>query len=83
MPLGCWLLGALLGPLAAGGAEFNAREYGADGDGSGDDTVPLTQCFEATAKAGGGIITIPPGDYFLSGEKPVPLCSRKSPQAGS
>jgi len=81
MPLGCWLLGALLGPLAAGGAEFNAREYGADGDGSGDDTVPLTQCFEATAKAGGGIITIPPGDYFLSGEKPVPLCSRLTVRA--
>lgn len=76
-----WLFAANLGTLAAGGAEFNARQFGAGAAGAGDDTVPLTQCFEAAAKAGGGILTIPPGDYFLSGEKPVPLCSRLSVRA--
>lgn len=59
----------------ANGAEFNARDFGAKADGATDDTPALTRCFEAVAKAGGGTVVIPSGDYFLKGEAPVPLCS--------
>ncbi len=60
----------------AHGAEFDAREFGARADGVSDDTPALTRCFEAAAKAGGGTVKIPEGDYSLKGEIPVSLCSR-------
>lgn len=61
---------------AARGAEFNATDFGTKADGATDDTAALAACFEAAAKAGGGTVTIPSGDYFLKGEAPVPLCPR-------
>ncbi len=44
-------------------------------DGVTDDTVALCRAFTAVAEAGGGVLTIPPGDYFLSGDTTIPLCS--------
>lgn len=38
------------------------------------DTASLEALFAPVAEAG-GIVTIPPGDYHLSGEKPIPLHS--------
>ena len=55
--------------------EFNARDFGTKADGQTDDTPAMEQCFTAVAKAGGGVLTIPPGDYFLPGEKPIVLSS--------
>jgi S-formylglutathione hydrolase FrmB len=40
-----------------------------------DDTPALTRRFEAAAKAGGGVVTIPAGDYFMKGDLPVPIAS--------
>jgi hypothetical protein len=57
-------------------AEFNLAAFGPKADGVSDDTPPLTRCFEAAAKAGGGTVTIPAGDYFMKGDLPVPLASR-------
>lgn len=62
--------------VSANGAEFDVSDFGAKADGATDDSPSLARCFEAVAKAGGGTVTIPPGDYFLRGDVPVPLCSR-------
>ena len=74
-----FLTTAMLLGLACGqarGGEFNARNFGAKADAVTDDTSALQRCFEAVAKAGGGVVTIPTGDYFLPGQKPVLLPSR-------
>lgn len=60
---------------SAGGGEFNARDFGTKADGVADDTPALERCFEAVTKAGGGVVTIPAGEYFLPGAKPVLLPS--------
>lgn len=41
---------------------------------SADDTEKLAGLFATSAERGGAIV-IPPGDYHLSGEKPIPLAS--------
>lgn len=60
---------------------FDLAAFSPRADGVTDDTPALTRCFEAVAKAGGGTVVIPPGDYFVSGDKPVPLASRTSVSA--
>lgn len=50
-------------------------DLGAKADGVTDDTAAFMACFEAAAKAGGGTLTVPAGNYFLSGVKPIPLTS--------
>ncbi len=62
--------------LPAFSKEFNPRDYGAKADGISDDTAAMRACFLASAAAGGGTVTIPPGDYFLKGESAIPLCSQ-------
>ena len=49
-------------PVAAGGG-FNARDFGATGDGQTKDTVALQQALDACAAAGGGTVVVPPGVY--------------------
>lgn len=44
-------------------------------DGVSDDTAAFQACFAAAAQAGGGVVTIPPGNYFLAGRESVPLSS--------
>lgn len=56
--------------------EWSVAAFGAKADERTDDTPAFIACFEAAAKGGGGTVTIPAGDYFLPGEKRVPLCSR-------
>ncbi len=53
-------------PVATAIATFNVREYGARGDGHTLDTAAINQAIEACAKAGGGVVAFPPGNY-LSG----------------
>lgn len=65
----------------AAGAEFSLRDFQPTADGKSDDTPAFRRCFEALAAAGGGTLTIPPGDYYLPGEKPLPLCSRSTVSA--
>lgn len=59
----------LLGWRLAGAAEtavrvFNAKDYGAVGDGRTDDTVAFSACLDALLKAGGGRLFIPEGKYL-------------------
>jgi hypothetical protein len=64
------------GPPPDHPADFHLRDFGVKADGASDDTPALQRCFEAVARAGGGVVTIPPGEYFLRGDTPVPLMSR-------
>jgi len=54
---------------------FHLSEYHPRMDGMTDDCPVLNRCFADASKAGGGVITIPPGDYFLSGGETILLCS--------
>jgi len=47
-------------------AVFNIKQYGAIGDNVATNTVAIQSAIDAAAKAGGGIVEIPAGDY-LSG----------------
>jgi hypothetical protein len=57
-------------------AEFNLSSYQPKTDGVTDDTPALQRCFADVAKAGGGVVTIPAGDYYVKGEASIPLSSR-------
>lgn len=46
---------------------FDARAFGATGDGSTNDTAALQALSAAVQAAGGGTIRIPPGDYRIFG----------------
>ena len=71
------ILGLIFADLEpAPAAEFSVAAFRPKADGVTDDTPAITACFEAAARAGGGTVTVPPGDYFMSGEAPVPLVSR-------
>lgn len=54
---------------------LSPHEFGAKADGATDDTTAFVACFEAAGKAGGGVLTVPAGNYFISGSKTIPLAS--------
>jgi hypothetical protein len=60
----------------AAGAEppdvYNVRAFGAKGDGKTDDTAAFQAALEAAAKAGGGTVYAPRGNYFFAGHLAVP-----------
>jgi hypothetical protein len=60
----------------AAGAEppdvYNVKAFGAKGDGKTDDTAAFQAALEATAKAGGGTVYAPRGNYFFAGHLAVP-----------
>ncbi len=62
--------------LCAHAATFNLADFKPAADGKTDDTAAIGKCFEAAVNAGGGMITIPAGDYFVKGDVTIPLCSR-------
>ncbi len=49
-----------------GGQAFNAKAYGAKGDGSTDDTTAIQSAIAAASAASGGIVYLPQGTYLLS-----------------
>jgi len=51
---------------------FSVREFGAKGDGQTDDTAAFQSALEAAAKAGGGTVHAPRGNYFFAGHLNVP-----------
>jgi hypothetical protein len=51
------------GAAAAAARLFNARAFGATGDGRTDDTPAFTACLEAVIEAGGGRMYLPAGVY--------------------
>jgi hypothetical protein len=51
---------------------FEVRQFGAVGDGTTDDTAAFQNALDAAAKAGGGIVHAPRGNYFFAGHLNVP-----------
>ncbi|NIP22598.1 MAG: hypothetical protein GWN76_10465 [candidate division Zixibacteria bacterium] len=51
---------------------FNVRTFGAVGDGKTDDTTAFQKALDAAAKAGGGVVYAPRGNYFFTGNLKVP-----------
>lgn len=45
---------------------FNVKDYGANGNGSGDDTAGVQAAINAAKAAGGGIVFLPAGTYPVS-----------------
>jgi len=60
---------ALQGPVSD---YFNVRSFGAAGDGQTDDTAAFQKALDAAAKAGGGVVYAPVGNYFFAGNLNVP-----------
>ncbi len=54
----------LLGGLCAAAAEFDARKYGAAGDGRTKDTAALQKAIDAASGSGGGTVLLTPGAYL-------------------
>ena len=61
--------------VSAGRAVVSLAAYSPKADGVTDDTPALAACFADVARRGGGVVTIPPGDYFVAAEKPAPIPS--------
>ncbi len=57
---------------------FNLCDFQPYADGVQDDTPALTACFEAVSRAGGGVVVIPPGTYYVAAAKPIPIPSGAS-----
>lgn len=47
----------------------------AKADGVTDASPAFVEAFASAAKNGGGVITVPPGDYYFDGKTSIPLCS--------
>ncbi|HOX03941.1 MAG TPA: glycoside hydrolase family 28 protein [Candidatus Paceibacterota bacterium] len=60
------LLSAAVLPAAGTDRVFNVRDYGAKGDRGVHNRTAIQAALDACAKAGGGTVRLPPGDY-LSG----------------
>ena len=67
-------VGAFAGEVDKGPVSdyFNVRSFGALGDGQTDDTAAFQKALDAAAKAGGGIVYAPVGNYFFAGNLNVP-----------
>jgi polygalacturonase len=57
------ILARLGEPLFSGG-DYLATDFGAAGDGRGDDQAALQRAIDACADGGGGRVIVPPGDYL-------------------
>jgi hypothetical protein len=53
-------------PYELGGGATNVRDHGAHGDGLTDDAGAIQAAIDATGRAGGGIVLLPPGTYALA-----------------
>jgi hypothetical protein len=51
---------------------FNVKDYGAQGNGSTDDTAACQAAIDAAVAAGGGAVFFPPGNYIINGGLTVP-----------
>ncbi len=60
---------------------LNLTDFTPAADGCTDDTPAFLRCFSAVAEAGGGVVTIPPGDYHLSGAASLPIPSHTRVEA--
>lgn len=51
---------------------YSVLDFGAHADGKADDTQAFQQAMDAAAKAGGGLVYAPRGNYFFGGHLNVP-----------
>ena len=51
---------------------YNLKEFGAKGDGTTDDTVPLKSALAFIASRGGGTLQIPEGDFLITSTLTLP-----------
>ena len=62
--------GTMTGPIVGfedkGGQVFNVKAYGAKGDGVTDDTAAIQATINACGSAGGGIVYLPAGNYYVT-----------------
>jgi hypothetical protein len=59
----CWFVFLAFSPLAFAGV-FSVRDFGARGDKATLDTTAIQATIDACSKAGGGEVSLPPGDYL-------------------
>jgi len=71
-----WLLGSLLACAAAVNATAvsaaDIRAYGARGDGITDDTGAFQRAMDHVSASGGGIVSVPTGDYLIASSLVIP-----------
>ncbi len=65
-------LGLVSTSLALADDVYSVRDFGALGDGKTDDTAAFQKALDTAAKAGGGIVHAPRGNYFFAGQLNVP-----------
>ncbi len=65
-------LGLVSTSLALAEDVYSVRDFGALGDGKTDDTAAFQKALDTAAKAGGGIVHAPRGNYFFAGQLNVP-----------
>lgn len=51
---------------------FHAKDYGAKGDDSADETAAVQSALDAAARNGGGVVLLPPGKYRFLGSLTIP-----------
>lgn len=71
VPLACCLLTFARAATDPSGV-LSVRDFGAAGDGKTDDTAAFQRAMDAAAKAGGGTVLAPRGNYFFAGHLNVP-----------
>lgn len=83
-------LSGIYAPLTSGGKgvvrqdslAFNVKDYGAEGDGSTDDTAAIQAAINAASVAGGTVF-FPAGTYCISSQLTVSAASSSIPPAGA
>lgn len=65
-------LGWISTSLALANDVFSVRDFGASADGKTDDTAAFQKAMDAAAKAGGGVVYAPRGNYLFAGQLNVP-----------
>src|SRR5262245_8898429 len=58
--------------FAAAPDTFSVTDFGAKGDGKTDDTAAFQKALDGAARAGGGVVHAPRGNYFFAGHLNVP-----------
>ena len=63
---------------SASKTSFNLSQFKPNANGKSDDTPAFQRLFEAVSKVGGGTVTIPAGEYYVSGLSSISLPSNST-----
>jgi hypothetical protein len=67
------ILAAPIDRKQSAGFETSVKDFGARGDGAGDETGAFQRALDSTHSAGGGTVYAPPGHYLFRGVLNVPV----------